>query len=90
MLLSFSHKKRKHAMSSYSINRERLAETFIELCEIDSPSREERQVADHLIEVFTKLGAESVVEDDSAEKTGSDCGNLIVHFSGNLDKNGSP
>lgn len=73
-------------MTSYSINSERLADTFIELCEIDSPSREERRVADHLTEVFTKLGAESVVEDDSAQKTGADCGNLIVRFPGNLDK----
>lgn len=67
---------------SYSVNRERLAETFTELCEIDSPSREERQVADHLVRLFTELGAESVVEDGSAEKTGADCGNLIVRFPG--------
>ncbi len=73
-------------MSNYSIDRERLAETFTELCEIDSPSREERRVADYLIEVFTKLGAESVVEDDSARETGADCGNLVAHFPGNLEK----
>lgn len=73
-------------MSKEGIDRERLAETFIDLCEIDSPSREERRVADYLSEVFKSLGAESVVEDDSAKKTGADCGNLIVRFAGTVKK----
>ncbi len=73
-------------MISYAINRERLAATFIELCEIDSPSREEGRVATHLSKLFTELGAESVVEDGSAAQTGSDCGNLVVRFSGTVEK----
>ncbi len=73
-------------MSKEGIDRERLAETFIDLCEIDSPSREERRVAAYLSEVFKSLGAESVVEDDSAKKTGADCGNLIVRFAGTVKK----
>lgn len=69
---------------SYPINRERLAKGFMRLCEIDSPSRQERRVADYLITVFTELGAESVIEDASAEKTGADCGNLVVRFPGTV------
>ena len=73
-------------MSKEFIDRERLAETFIDLCEIDSPSREERRVADYLSELFKSLGAESVVEDDSAKETGADCGNLIIRFAGTVKK----
>ncbi|MEA3467980.1 MAG: M20/M25/M40 family metallo-hydrolase [Thermodesulfobacteriota bacterium] len=73
-------------MCNESIDRERLAETFIQLCEIDSPSREERRMADYLTDIFTSLGAESVVEDDSAKKTGANCGNLVVRFPGTMEK----
>ncbi len=73
-------------MVSYSINRERLASTFTRLCEIDSPSRREGRLAKYLKAVFTELGAESVLEDDSASQTGSDCGNLIIRFPGNSSR----
>jgi tripeptide aminopeptidase len=66
-----------------AINRERLAETFIRLCEISSPSGHERTIADFLKTLFADLGAASVEEDDSGAKTGSDSGNLIIRFSGN-------
>ncbi|HBT96670.1 MAG TPA: peptidase M20 [Desulfobulbaceae bacterium] len=66
-----------------SINRERLAETFIALCEIASPSGHERAIADHLKKLFRELGAASVEEDGSAAETGSDSGNLIIRFQGN-------
>ena len=62
------------------INRERLAATFIDLCEISSPSRQERDIADHLIKVFTELGADSIYEDNSAPQTGSNTGNLLITF----------
>lgn len=67
-----------------AINRERLAATFTELCEISSPSRKEGAIATCLKEKFANLGADSIFEDGSAVKTGSDCGNLIVRFDGNL------
>ena len=67
------------------INQERLAATFIALCEIDSPSKKEGKVAEYLKSVFQKMDAE-ITEDDSADETGSDCGNLLVRFSGSLDK----
>ena len=69
-----------------SINLERLASVFTTLCEIDSPSKQEGQIALYLKSIFTEMGAE-VFEDDSAHQTGSDCGNLIVRFpDGGLDK----
>jgi tripeptide aminopeptidase len=71
-------------MNTCSIDRERLAKGFMRLCEIDSPSRQERRVADYLTKVFTELGAEAVIEDDSAEKTGADCGNLLIRFPGTV------
>jgi tripeptide aminopeptidase len=65
------------------LNPERLARTFIQLCEIDSPSRREKGVSDYLRRTFHDLGAASIIEDLSAEQTGSDCGNLIISIPGN-------
>ncbi len=65
-----------------NINRERLAEEFVRLCEISSPPREEKPVAEYLKKVFTELGADYSFEDDSALKTGSESGNLIFRFKG--------
>lgn len=67
-----------------AINRERLAATFTELCEISSPSRKEGAIATCLKENFAALGADSIFEDSSAGETGSESGNLIVRFNGNL------
>lgn len=67
---------------SVEINRERLAATFTELCQISSPSRREGAIAAHLKQVFTDLGADAIYEDDSAARTGSESGNLIVRFNG--------
>lgn len=64
------------------IQAERLAATFIQLCEIDSPSRQERKVADFLVKTFEELRATGIVEDRSRAQTGSDCGNLVVTFAG--------
>ncbi len=65
------------------IDQERLARTFVQLCEIDSPSRREKGVSDYLIRTFHDLEAASIEEDTSAEQTGSDCGNLIISIPGN-------
>lgn len=66
------------------IQSERLARTFITLCEISSPSRREQGVADHLRQVFTRLGADAIIEDGSKAGTGSESGNLIIRFNGTL------
>ena len=68
------------------INPERMAAVFTTLCEIDSPSKEEGRVAGYLRTIFTEMGAE-VIEDDTAGRTGSDCGNLFIRFpEGGLDR----
>ena len=64
------------------INRERLAQTFIRLCETDSPSGKEGRMAALVTEMLCALGAEPPFEDDSAAATGSECGNLIFRFAG--------
>lgn len=74
---------------SITVNRERLAKIFTELCEIDSPSLREEKICQELKRLFVQLGADSVYEDNSASKTGSESGNLIIRFNGNMpDKPG--
>lgn len=70
------------------INRERLAETFTTLCEISSPSRKEGGVARYLKKCFAELGADVILEDNSAAQTESECGNLIIRFNGTNDNDG--
>lgn len=71
------------------INPDRLADLFVALCEIDGPSRHEGRVARFVESLISKeLSPVEFIEDDSAAKTGSDCGNLIIRFDGGLA--GSP
>ncbi len=63
-------------------NYDRLASTFVTLCEIESPSRFESKLAIYLCDVFKRLGASKIIEDTSASVTGSDCGNFVVRFEG--------
>jgi tripeptide aminopeptidase len=69
------------------IDTERLARFFTELCQIESPSRKEGGVAQYLREQCGKLGATSIITDDSASATGSETGNLIVSFKGDENLN---
>lgn len=64
------------------INRERLAATFITLCETDSPSRSEKNVGKQLKTIFASFAPDFSHEDDTAEITGADCGNLFFRFGG--------
>lgn len=63
------------------INEERLINTFIELVKVDSESKNERNIADLLIQKFSELGVQ-VKEDDSASQTGYGAGNLICTLEG--------
>lgn len=65
-----------------NINADRLSYYFTTLCEIDSPSKGESRLSTYLQDLFINTGAASVIEDDSAKLTGSECGNLIVKFPG--------
>jgi tripeptide aminopeptidase len=68
------------------INTERLAKTFTTLCETDSPSRQEKNLSLLLQDIFNNLGCRTIREDNSARITGSDCGNLIIDFIGDTEK----
>jgi len=65
------------------VNEKRLVESFMELVRIDSISREERNLADFLIEKLEDLGLEVIV-DQAGEKVKSNCGNIIARFKGNI------
>jgi tripeptide aminopeptidase len=65
------------------INKDRLSETFKFLVEIDSVSREEGEFAKEIKKVLESMGAKTVV-DNAGEKTGSDTGNLVAKFKGNV------
>ncbi|MDD3553018.1 MAG: M20/M25/M40 family metallo-hydrolase [Deltaproteobacteria bacterium] len=62
-------------------NLQRLSDTFTTLVRIDSPSKEEAQLAHWLKSRLAALGAE-VYEDDSQAVTGSNTGNLIARLPG--------
>lgn len=66
------------------INRERLAETFKFLVEIDSVSKNEKDVSLEIKKILESMGAETIV-DRAGEKAGSNTGNLIARFDGNID-----
>ena len=61
--------------------RERLLEDFVRLCEIESPSRSERAVADAVAGELRAVGL-TVEEDASGSQTGSEAGNLIARIPG--------
>ncbi|MFA5903525.1 MAG: peptidase T, partial [Desulfobacula sp.] len=66
------------------INSQRMAQRFKTLCEIDSLSRHERDVALEIEKILTSMGAQ-VCYDSAREKVGGDCSNLIAKFKGTVD-----
>ena len=65
------------------VNEKRLVESFMELVKIDSISREERNLADFLVEKLEDLGLEVTV-DQAGEKAKSNSGNIIARLKGNI------
>jgi tripeptide aminopeptidase len=63
----------------------RLEETFVRLCEIRSPTGEEREIADSVAAELRALGLE-VSEDDSAGPAEAGAGNLLARLSGASDE----
>jgi tripeptide aminopeptidase len=57
----------------------RLADTFVRLCEIESPSGREAEVAGAVRSELEAAGLE-VAEDGTAEETGAGCGNLLARI----------
>lgn len=58
-----------------------IQKVFSQLSAIDAPSLGERAIADHIKLLFAKIGVE-LLEDDSAQDTGSTAGNLYGYVSG--------
>ncbi len=73
-------------MDKIKINSRRLADTFLNLVSIDSPSRHEGRVAKWLKDWFRDFPGAVVTEDGSAMETGSQIGNLVVRLKGNKDR----
>ncbi len=67
------------------LNRERLLSTFVELCRIPSPSRNESRVADYIKHRVQSLGF-SIVEDNAGMILGGNANNIIVHLDGDTSK----
>ena len=64
------------------IDRNRLAETFKFLVQIDSVSKEEGEIANEIKKMLESMGAETFV-DSAGDKIGGNSGNLIATFKGN-------
>ncbi len=65
------------------INQERIKNLLLDLVQIDSHSRKEREVAEHLKQLCEEMGAEVFI-DDAGEKVGGNTGNLIARFPGTI------
>ena len=63
------------------MSEDRLLDRFVRLCEIPSPTGEEREVADAVIAELRELGV-SVEEDGAAEAARAGAGNLIARVPG--------
>lgn len=64
---------------------QRLRDTFVRLCEIRSPTGEEREIADTLTAELRALGLE-VSEDDAAGPAEAGSGNLLARLPGESEK----
>ena len=65
------------------INQERLKNLLLELVQIDSHSRKERDIALRLKKYCEELGAKVEI-DDAGEKVGGNTGNVIARFAGTI------
>jgi tripeptide aminopeptidase len=64
---------------------ERLHETFVRLCEIRSPTGEEREVADTILAELRALGLEAS-EDEAAGPARAGAGNIVARLPGASDR----
>ncbi len=65
------------------INQDRIKNLLLELVQIDSHSRQERDVAERIKHYCEQLGAEVEI-DDAGEKVGGNSGNVIARFPGTI------
>ena len=65
------------------INQERIKNLLLELVQIDSVSREERDVAERIKQLCEEMGAEVFI-DGAGEAVGGNSGNVIARFPGTV------
>ncbi|MCA1593115.1 MAG: M20/M25/M40 family metallo-hydrolase [Acidobacteria bacterium] len=65
------------------INQERIKNLLLELVQIDSISRKERDVAERIKQLCEEMGA-TVEIDDAGSKVGGNSGNVIARFRGTI------
>ena len=65
------------------ISKERLTRLLLELIQMDSPSRREREVALRLRKEMEELGAEATI-DDAGENVGGNTGNVLARIRGTV------
>ncbi|HZI20024.1 MAG TPA: M20/M25/M40 family metallo-hydrolase [Pyrinomonadaceae bacterium] len=65
------------------INQERIKNLLLELVQIDSVSREEREVAERIKQYCEEMGAEVFI-DGAGEAVGGNTGNVIARFPGTI------
>jgi len=65
------------------INQERIKNLLLELVQIDSHSRKEREVAQCIKSYCEEMGAQVEI-DDAGEKVGGNTGNVIARFAGTI------
>src|SRR5215211_5845698 len=65
------------------MNQERIKNLLLELVQIDSHSRKEREVAERIKKYCEEMGAEVEI-DDAGEKVGGNSGNVIARFKGTI------
>ena len=65
------------------INEERIKNLLLELVQLDSVSREEREVAQRIRTLCEEMGAEVFI-DDAGSKVGGNTGNVIARFPGTI------
>jgi len=63
------------------IEKDRMIESFIHMARIDSPSYQEREIAERLIAELKVLGGD-VIMDDAGRQIGGNAGNVLARFSG--------
>jgi len=65
------------------INQERIKNLLLELVQIDSHSRKERDVAERIKKYCEEMGAQVEI-DDAGEKVGGNSGNVVARFPGTI------
>lgn len=72
----------KKLLDKIQLNEKRVIDQFLELVQIDSPSKNERKVADYLKAKLAEMGLE-VYEDEAGHALGGNTGNVIGFLKGN-------